>query len=293
MTTETTITHTDVDIMASLVPNPMLPKLYRVQSISQETVDTWTLEIEPLDGDLCPRFLPGQFNMLYVFGVGEMAISISGDPSWRGSYIHTVRAVGAGSKALCSLKSGDTLGVRGPFGTAWPGVELLGRDVVLVAGGIGLAPLRPTIYSILTDRDSYGRVSLLYGARTPHDLLYTDELSRWRDRPDLNLGVTVDTAERGWFGNVGVVTTVIPRIQFDPDNAVAVICGPEIMMRFTIMELQKRGLTSENIYVSMERNMKCGVGLCGHCQLGPAFVCKDGPVFRFDRLDGIFGKREL
>lgn len=274
-------------------PNPMLPKLYKVHSIEQETVDTWTLEIEPLDGGRCPRFQPGQFNMLYVFGVGEMAISISGDPSWRGSFIHTVRAVGTGTKAVCSLQPGDVLGVRGPFGTAWPGTELLGKDVILVAGGIGLAPLRPTIYSILADRDRYGRVSLVYGARTPHDLLYTDELSRWRDRPDLNLGVTVDSAERGWFGNVGVVTTLIPKIQFDPANAVAVICGPEIMMRFTIMELQKRGITSENIYISMERNMKCAVGLCGHCQLGPEFVCKDGPVFRFDQMEGIFGKREL
>lgn len=273
--------------------NPMMPKLYTVRGIRQELADTWTLEIEPMDGGLCPRFLPGQFNMLYVFGVGEMAISISGDPSWRGSFIHTVRAVGTGTKAVCALQAGDVLGVRGPFGTAWPDLELVGKDVVLVAGGIGLAPLRPTIYSILADRDGYGRVSLLYGARTPHDLLYTDELSRWRDRPDLNLGVTVDTAERSWFGNVGVVTTLIPRIQFDPANAVAVICGPEIMMRFTIMELQKRGIDSENIYISMERNMKCAIGLCGHCQLGPEFVCKDGPVFRFDKVTGIFGKREL
>jgi NAD(P)H-flavin reductase len=271
----------------------MLPKLYTVDSVRQETSDTFTLEIKPPAGELCPRFLPGQFNMLYIFGVGEMAISISGDPWWRSSCVHTVRAVGTATKAICNLKPGDTIGVRGPFGTSWPGPELLGKDVVLAAGGIGLAPLRPTIYSILADRERYGRVNLLYGARTPNDLLYTDELSRWRDRPDLNLAVTVDTADRGWFGNVGVVTTLIPKIQFDPANTVAVICGPEIMMRFTIMDLQKRGITSDNIYISMERNMKCAVGLCGHCQLGPEFICKDGPVFRFDHLDGIFGKREL
>jgi NAD(P)H-flavin reductase len=185
------------------------------------------------------------------------------------------------------------VGVRGPFGTSWPTRELEGKDVVLVAGGIGLPPLRPTIYSILAARKKYGRVALLYGARTPHDLVYTDELSMWRDRPDLNMGITVDAAERGWFGNVGVVTTLIPKIQFDPDNTVALIVGPEIMMRFTIMELQKRGLTNENIYISMERNMKCAVGLCGHCQLGPEFICKDGPVFRFDQLAEIFGKREV
>jgi NAD(P)H-flavin reductase len=271
----------------------MLPRLYGLHSIRQETIDTWTLEIEPLHGDRCPAFKPGQFNMLYVFGVGEMAISISGDPSWRGTITHTVRAVGTGTQALCSLKPGAVLGVRGPFGTAWPDKELLGKDVVIVAGGIGLPPLRPTIYNILANREAYGRVSLVYGARTPRDLLYTDELSLWRDRPDINLGVTVDTAERGWFGNVGVVTTLIPRVQFDPANTIAMMCGPEIMMRFTIMELQKRGMSAENIYVSMERNMKCAVGLCGHCQLGPYFVCKDGPVFRFDRLAEIFGRREL
>jgi len=271
----------------------MLPVPYKVHSLRQETADTWTLEIEPLDGRLCPRFQGGQFNMLYAFGVGEMAISISGDPTWRGTFTHTIRAVGAGTQALCALQPGDLLGVRGPFGTAWPGKELEGKDVVIVVGGIGLPPLRPTIYTILANRERYGKVSLIYGARTPHDLLYLDELSLWRDKPDVNLLVTVDTAERGWFGNVGVVTTLIPKIQFDPANTVAMMCGPEIMMRYTIMELQKRGLTSESIYISMERNMKCAIGFCGHCQLGPYFVCKDGPVFRFDQLEPIFGKREL
>lgn len=272
---------------------PMLPRLYRVQSIKQETVDVWTMEIAPAEGGLCPRFLPGQFNMLYVFGVGEMAISISGDPTWRETITHTVRAIGTGTKALCSLQPGDTVGVRGPFGTSWPGQPLDGKDVVLVAGGIGLPPLRPTIYSILAARKKYGNVTLLYGARTPHDMVYTDELSTWRDRPDFNIGVTVDAAERGWFGNVGVVTTLIPKIQFDPTNTVALIVGPEVMMRFTIMELQKRGLTNQDIYISMERNMKCAIGLCGHCQLGAQFICKDGPVFRFDQLAATFGKREV
>jgi NAD(P)H-flavin reductase len=272
---------------------PMVPQPYRINRVRHETADTRTLEIEPVDGSRCPRFIPGQFNMLYVFGVGEMAISISGDPAWRSTTTHTIRAVGNATRALTSLSAGDTLGVRGPFGTGWPIEEMAGKDVVIVTGGIGLAPLRPAIYAALANRKKYNSVSLLYGARTPIDLLYTDEIEQWRGRPDMYVGVTVDSANDNWGGNVGVVTTLIPKAQFDANNAVALVCGPEIMMRFAVMALQERGMPVESIYVSMERNMKCGIGLCGHCQLGPDFVCKDGPVFRFDQIAGIFGKREV
>jgi NAD(P)H-flavin reductase len=272
---------------------PMLPQPYRITRVRQETYDTRTLEIEPADGSRCPRFLPGQFNMLYMFGVGEMAISISGDPAWRSSTTHTIRAVGNATRALTSLKAGDTMGVRGPFGTAWPIEEMAGKDVVIVAGGIGLAPLRPAIYAALANRNKYNSVSLLYGARTPIDLLYTDELEQWQRRSDMYVGVTVDSAGDNWGGNVGVVTTLIPKARFDAKNAIALVVGPEIMMRFTVMALQERGVPVESIYVSMERNMKCGIGLCGHCQLGPDFICKDGPVFRFDHIAGVFGKREV
>jgi NAD(P)H-flavin reductase len=272
---------------------PMLPQPYRITRVRQETYDTRTLEIEPTDGSRSPRFLPGQFNMLYMFGVGEMAISISGDPAWRSTTTHTIRAVGSATRALTSLKAGDTMGVRGPFGTAWPIEEMAGKDVVIVAGGIGLAPLRPAIYAALANRNKYNSVSLLYGARTPIDLLYTDELEQWQRRSDMYVNVTVDSAGDNWGGNVGVVTTLIPKARFDEKNAVALVCGPEIMMRFTVMALQERGVPLESIYASMERNMKCGIGLCGHCQLGPDFICKDGPVFRFDHIAGVFGKREV
>jgi NAD(P)H-flavin reductase len=221
-------------------------------------------------------------------------ISISGDPAHPEILVHTVRAVGTVTNPLCKLKRGDILGVRGPFGSSWPVTEAVGNDILIVAGGVGLAPLRPAIYHLLNHRGDYGRVVVLYGARTPGDMLYTDELAEWRGRFDIQVEVTVDAAKPDeWRGNVGVVTTLIPRAQFDPYHVTALVCGPEVMMRFTILELQKRGLPENQIYISMERNMKCAVGFCGHCQYGPNFVCKDGPVFRFDKVKEIFGKREI
>lgn len=273
--------------------NFMIPNPFRIERIKKETYDTFTIELEPIDGIEGFPFAPGQFNMLYVFGVGEVPISISGDPSKTKTLWHTTRAVGAVTRAICKMKRGGTLGVRGPFGTPWPLEESLGNDVVIVAGGIGLAPLRPVLYRLISQREKYGNVVLLYGARTPQDLLYTQELEEWRRRFHIDVSSTVDSAGENWRGNVGVVTTLITKAQFDPLHTVAMICGPEVMMRFTLMELQKCGVKEENIYVSMERNMKCGIGLCGHCQFGPAFVCKDGPVFRYDRIVNIFGKREI
>lgn len=264
--------------------DPMLAQPWRVCRIVRETDDTFTLELKPQNRSSQMNFRPGQFNMLYVFGVGEIPISISGDPTQPRTLLHTTREVGAVTRAMRRLKPGDVIGVRGPFGTAWPVDESEGADIVIVAGGIGLAPLRPALYSILSRRDKYGRVVLLYGARTPADMLYRRELERWRARFDLEVYATVDRAMSGWRGNVGVVTTLIPRAPFDPSSAVAFVCGPEVMMRFTVDELLKRGVQPHAIYLSLERNMKCGTGLCGHCQLGPLFMCKDGPVLRYDKL---------
>ena len=273
--------------------NPMVPRPFRVQRVHRETYDTFTFELESANGAEGFPFAPGQFNMLSVFGVGEVPISISGDPSGPQTLVHTVRSVGTVTQAICKRKRGGVLGVRGPFGSHWPVEEAAGNDVVMVAGGIGLAPLRPVLYYLLSNREKYGRIALLYGARTPQDLLYKPELEKWRGHFDLEVEVTVDTAAAGWRGNVGVVTTLIPRVQFDPLHTVAMVCGPEVMMRFTVRELEARDVGPESIFISMERNMKCGIGFCGHCQFGPTFVCKDGPVFRYDQIEALFAKREI
>ncbi len=279
--------------MTTTIADPMVPCLYAVQRARQETQDTFTLALTPRNGHRPQPFAPGQFNMLYLFGAGEVPISISGDPGHPQILVHTTRVVGTVTKAMRQLGVGDTLGVRGPFGKAWPVEEAFGSDLVIVAGGIGLAPLRPVLYQVLSQREKFGKVVLLYGTRSPEDILYRRELERWRASFELDVHVTVDRAVGRWRGNVGVVTTLIPRAPFDPLSTLAMVCGPEVMMRFTLMELVKRGVTREHIYLSMERNMKCGIGLCGHCQYGPTFVCKDGPVFRYDQIEPFFGKREL
>lgn len=280
------------ETMAVPSPEPMTPVFWSVHKTRRETRDTFTVELEP-PAATGVSFAPGQFNMLYVFGAGEVPISVSGDPNRSKRLVHTVREVGAVTRAMATLKHGDPLGVRGPFGSSWPVEEAVDRDVVLVAGGIGLAPLRPALYSILAHREKYGRVVLMYGTRTPEDILFRKELEGWRARLDLSVHVTVDRAMASWRGSVGVVTNVIPRASFDPSNALVMICGPEAMMRFTILGMLDRGVDLSRIYVSTERNMKCAIGLCGHCQLGPTFVCKDGPIFRYDNIQEFFEIREI
>jgi len=276
---------------AEATPGAMSPVPYRVVQRTRETTDTFTLSLEPVGRSVAPS--PGQFDMLYAFGVGEVPISTSGCRSGDGSLIHTVRAVGAVTRALCDAEPGTTIGVRGPFGTVWPLQEAVGGDLVIVAGGIGLAPLRPALYHALCNRGDYAQVSLLVGARTPRDLLYTDEIELWRGRDDLELGVTVDAAPADWVGDVGVVTRLIPNAGYDPSHATALVCGPELMMSFTVRALLERGMPRERIYVSLERDMRCGVGHCGHCQLGPVLICRDGPVFRYDEVERLLGVREL
>jgi NAD(P)H-flavin reductase len=272
---------------------PMIPRPFLLRSILTETADAFTLELESANGQKEFAFAAGQFNMIYLFGIGEAPISISGDPDCRERLIHTIRAVGTVTKAMRHLKRGAVLGVRGPLGTGWPIETAKGNDVVIVAGGIGLAPLRSVLYQLIAHRDHYGRVILLYGARSPEDILFQRELERWRGRLDLEVFVTVDKASSSWRGNVGVVTALLSKAPFDPSLATAFICGPEVMMRFTALELEIRGVPAENIYVSMERNMRCGIGLCGHCQFGPFFICKDGPVFRLDKVKKLLALREI
>jgi NAD(P)H-flavin reductase len=276
-----------------LAPDPMLPRQFRITRFKRETSDTFSMEFESVSGNKAFNFEPGQFNMLYIFGVGEIPISISGDPTRPEVLIHTTRAVGNVTKAMKDLKVGDTIGVRGPLGKSWPIKVAEGNDVIIITGGIGLAPLRPVIYNMLAHREKFGKIVLLCGTRTPNDLIYRREVGKWRSRLDMEVHITVDRATTSWRGNVGVVTTLIGKAPFDHLKCTAMVCGPEIMMRFTLLELQKRGVDTKSIYVSMERNMKCGIGLCGHCQIGPLFVCKDGPVFCYDDIKEIFIKREL
>ncbi len=230
--------------------------------------------------------------MLYVFGVGEAAISLCGDAADTESIAHTIRAVGSVTDALAQLQPGDALGLRGPFGSTWPLELARGHDVVMVAGGIGLPPLRPVIYHLLRHRGDFGRIILLYGARTPDDVVYRGELEEWQKRDDFQVLVTVDHGNPAWCGPVGVVTELFPRCKFDPPRTVGLMCGPEVMMRFTIREFLKRRVTEDHLFVSLERNMQCAAGFCGHCQFGPEFVCRDGPVFRYDSIKLFFNVRE-
>jgi NAD(P)H-flavin reductase len=271
--------------------DPMLPYVARVLDRRRDGPDVWTLDIEPAEG--APPVAPGQFNMLTVFGVGEAAISISGDPAEPRRLVHTIRAVGAVSSALTRLDAGDQLGLRGPFGVGWPMTEATDRDVVIVAGGLGLAPLRPVLYQLFAERERYGKITLLFGARSPSDILFRQEIESWRHRLDVGIEVTVDHAEDGWHGHVGVVTTLIRRADFDPLRTVAMVCGPEVMMRFAIAALGEAGVADEAVYLSMERNMKCAIAFCGHCQFGTVFVCRDGPVFRYDRVRGLLRIKEI
>jgi NAD(P)H-flavin reductase len=268
----------------------MTPVPVRVTRRTRELSDTWTLELEPVSGGRID-FAPGQFTMLYAFGIGEVPISVSGAPG--GPLVHTVRAVGAVSAAICAAQPGDVLGVRGPFGNVWPVEAAAGADIVVIAGGIGLAPLRPAVLQVLDRRGEFGEVALLYGSRTPADILYPDELARLRGRFDLHVDVTVDTAAGGWLGKVGVVPKLVGGARFDPASTVAFVCGPEIMMHFAAQALLDKGVPPDRIYLSMERNMRCGLGHCGHCQLGPTLICRDGPVYRYDELEQLMRVREL
>lgn len=271
----------------------MVPRPFLVERIINDVSDTFTLVLRPQYDAEMFRFRPGQFNMLYLFGAGEVPISISGDPASPERLVHTIRAVGMVTTAMQRLKRGSVVGVRGPFGSAWPIEEAEGSDVVIVAGGVGLAPLRPAIYAILARRERYGRFVVFYGARTPKDILFARQIERWRSRLDALVDVTVDRATGAWHGNVGVVTQLIGHGGFDPEHTTAMVCGPEVMIRYGVQALVDRGVDERRIFVSLERNMKCAVGFCGHCQFGGAFVCRDGPVFRFDRIAEPFAVREL
>ncbi len=279
------------DVRAVAGADPWSPSPARVRERRRETGDTVTLALEPAD-PAQTRFAPGQFTMLSLSGVGEVPISVSGDPD-EALLVQTIRAVGCVTSRLAALKPGEALGVRGPFGTGWPLESAAGRDLLLVAGGLGLAPLRPVLYHALARRERFGALALCYGTRSPDDRLFRGELEAWARRADLHLAVTVDHAGPDWEGEVGVVTRLLARTPCRPERTVALVCGPEIMMRFTARELEHLGVAPGRIHLSMERNMQCGIGLCGHCQWGPFLLCRDGPVFPWERIRAAFGVRGL
>lgn len=268
----------------------MTPSTYLVADRRRDTADTCTLELEPRNGGI-PSPAPGQFTMLYAWGVGEVPISVSGLDA-DGRLVQTIRDVGAVTHTLCALDPGATIGVRGPLGRGWPVDMLAGTDVVVIAGGLGLAPLRLAVRALLAERGRFRKLVLLYGARTPTDLLYREELDQWAEK-GVDVQLTVDAADSDWQGPVGVVGKLVARADFDPSTAAALMCGPEVMMRFTAAALAERGLPAETTYVSLERSMKCGVGHCGHCQIGPTLVCLDGPVYSWADIAPWLSVREL
>jgi NAD(P)H-flavin reductase len=266
--------------------DPWLAHTVRVDRITPEVAGVATYDLVFTDEATAAEFAfrPGQFNMLYLPGVGEAAISICGNPAETSRLPHTIRHAGNVTQELSRLQPGATIGLRGPFGSHWPIEECDGKDVILVAGGVGLPPFRPVIYEILADRDRFGRVSLLYGSRTPETLLYTDQFDQWR-AAGIEVIATVDRATSGWKGHVGVVTLLLERLAVPiPEDTFLFTCGPEVMMWYVIQTARSRGIPTENLWMSLERNMNCAIGLCGHCQFGPEFLCKDGPVLRFDRV---------
>jgi anaerobic sulfite reductase subunit B len=273
-----------------VTPGPMVPQPYLVRGRARETADTWTIELEPSGGQAID-FEPGQFAMLTAYGIGEVPISLSGRGA-DGSLIHTIRDVGAVTAELCRIPRGARIGVRGPFGTTWPLEEARGSDVVVLAGGLGLAPLRPAVEGLLARRDSYGRLLLLYGARTPGDLLYPQQLEDWR-AAGLDVRLTVDAGTRSWLDRVGFVSALLDDVEVDYASAAAFVCGPEVMMRVTVSAFLQRGGASERTYLSLERSMSCGIGHCGHCQLGPMLICRDGPVFAWADVARWLAVREL
>ena len=269
----------------------LVPKTYQIKSIVQETHDVFTLAISAQEEKI-PPFLPGQFNMLYHFGFGEVPISISGDPSKKEEFVHTIRSVGAVTNAMQKLKPGDEIGVRGPFGTHWPLPIKKDCDVLVIAGGLGFAPLRPALYYLIAHREQYKRITLLYGTRSPEDILYKNEMAQWKEQ-GIEIQVSVDRADVHWHGAIGVITLWIGKHLSNPENTLVLLCGPEIMTNFAINELLRTKIDEQSIYISMERNMHCAVGFCGHCQYGPHFLCKNGPIFSYEQLKTWLPIREL
>lgn len=286
---------------ASLRPEPIcgmdtwMPAAARILKVRPENFNTLTYTMQFVDEEIRRqyRFIPGQFNMVYVPGVGEAAISMSSNPSRTDTIDHTIRKVGSVTRAVERYEEGRVVGLRGPFGRGWPLEEIPGHDVVIVAGGIGLAPLRPIVYWLLENRDQVRRVVLLYGCRTPEDRVFAEELEEWDRRGAIEVLVTVDNATGDWVGPVGVVTSLLPRIKVSAARTIVLVCGPKVLNRVAAWNFLQLHVPPNHVYVSLERNMNCGFRRCGHCQFGGKFVCSDGPVFCFSEIANIFAKEDI
>lgn len=268
-----------------------IPTVYQVKSNVHDTEDVFTITLKSRETGKGMSFLPGQFNMLYHFGFNEVAISISGNPANTDELVHTIRAVGPVTKSMRELKAGDEIGVRGPFGAPWP-LTKKGCNVLVIGGGCGILPVRPALFHLAANRDQFNNVTLLYGTKNPAEILFTDDLKAWAQQ-GITVDQTVDSCDDTWKGNVGLITTLVKKNIHDPANTIVLICGPEIMFKFTVKELLESGIDKNNIFVSLERHMECGRGFCGRCMYGPYFICKDGPVFSYNQIEKWFKIREL
>lgn len=266
--------------------NPYLPKTVEVAARFDDAPDVFTLGLRFVDADEARayRFTPGQFNMLYLFGVGEVPISIVSDPEHEELIHHTIRAVGRVTNAMQRLEIGDRLGLRGPFGAGWPMERARGRDLLMVTGGLGCAPTTSAIEYALQRRDAYGGIAVCHGVKRPEDMIYSERFQSWGKAPHTQVLLAAQEADPRWPGKVGMVTTLLDEVDTDTTRGMAMMCGPEVMLRAVAEELLARGSDIDDIYVSMERNMQCALGHCGNCQFGREFLCKDGPVFPYARV---------
>ncbi|MGB9712742.1 MAG: FAD/NAD(P)-binding protein [Dissulfurimicrobium sp.] len=275
-----------------MTKNPYIPYAARIDDIKIETEDgnlkTFRLVLEDELARAVWHHIPGQFAMLSIAGKGEIPIGIASSPTEKDALLFTVNRAGVVTTVLHQLDKGARIGIRGPLGNGFPVDSLLkGRNILIIAGGFAFTTLRATLVYLLEHRDDYGKITVIYGARTPGMLLYRDELALWADRDDLDLYVTIDREAPGWTGLVGFVPTITEKVAPSPQNAAALICGPPIMIKFTMPPLEKIGWQDEQVYLSLENRMKCGLGVCGHCNIGPVYVCKDGPVFTRARVKGL------
>ena len=274
-----------------MLANPYRPWPARITSITDLTATEKLFEFRLIDERIRNAFShePGQFVEVSIFGIGEAPISISSSPTKRGFIELCVRKAGAFTTALHQMQCGDIVGIRGPFGRGFPLEKMKGHDILLVAGGLGIAPLRSLINNVHDERSEFGKVTIIYGSKSPSEVMFRDQFEMWRHRKDFDLHLTVDNADDTWDGEIGMVTKPFETLELDATNTFGAVCGPPVMYRFVIEEMRKKNMSYDRIYLSFERHMKCGMGKCGHCQIGHQYVCLDGPVFNYWEAKNIQG----